>query len=448
MDKLSRISDLNPWYKVQEFQFSEKNLPKRAVFDEIESVLSSNFIISLSGLRRTGKTTLLKQFINLLLSRNVSPESILYFEFDELNNNLEDVLELYFKSVLRKDLYTAECYIFLDELQYVDYWQVILKRYYDINPKIQFIVTGSSNLHNNPKVKESLTGRILNFNIFTLSYPEYLFFKFGKKFDLSTHIMDENFLEIVLSSSGMLMYKNELTEYLSYGEFPQYFKNNDAGLLTQYYKDSILQNIFTKDINLFNINNIKSFFEYFRILTKSSAQEINLSNISRDIQVGSLTVKRYQGIIEKMFLAEFLYKYEKSFAKQSKSFKKVYVKSINLIKAEMGVYFDSVDKGFYGHIIETFVFNELSRNKDYKIYYYNNSRTKKEIDFILTKDNQTLPVEVKTNTVVPKSKLGGLLGFLKSNNLKRGIVFYGGDDAYSESLDEGVTIEFIPYHFI
>jgi predicted AAA+ superfamily ATPase len=448
MDILTRIFDLNPWFKESHFLFPEKDLPRRTIFEEIETVLDSNFIISLSGLRRTGKTTLLKQIINQLLLRKIPAELILYFEFDELNNNLEEVLEFYFRNILRKDLYNTGCYIFLDELQNVDYWQVVLKRYYDINSKIQFIVTGSSNLHNNPKVKESLTGRILNFNIFTLSFPEYLFFKYGKKYSLSPYIMQNDFLTRVKNSSEMLIYKNELNEYLSFGEFPQYFKNNDSKLLTQYYKDSILQNIFTKDINLFKINNIKSFYEYFRILSKSSAQEINLSNISRDIQVSSSTIKRYQDIIETMFLADFLYKYEKSYAKQAKSFKKVYIKSINLIKAQMGFYFESIEKDFYGHLIETFVYNELSRNKEYKIYYYNNTRTKKEVDFILIKDDKVLPVEVKTNTIIPKSRLSNLLGFMKDNKLKKGVVFYGGNNIYSESFDDGISIEYIPYFFI
>lgn len=448
MDIFSRILDLNPWYKSPDFQFSEKNLPKREVFGEIENALYSGFIISLSGLRRTGKTTLLKQFINKLLSENLPTESIIYYEFDELNYNLEEVLNLYFKNILRKDLHSAECFIFLDELQYVDYWQVILKRYYDINPKIQFIITGSSDLFNRQKVKESLTGRILNFNIFTLSYSEYLFFKFDKKFYLSQYIMDDDFIQRVSDAPGINIYKNELNEYLSFGEFPQYFKNNNAKLLTQYYRDSILKNIFTKDINLFEINNTKSFFEYFRILAKSSAQEINISNVARDLQINSMTVKRYQDIMDKMFIADFLYKYEKSFAKQTKSFKKVFIKSINLIKADLNIYFDTVQKDFFGHIIETFIYNELSRNSNFKIYYYNDTRTKKEIDFILIKDNQVLPIEVKTNKTVKRNMLGSIISFLKDNNLKRGIVFYGGDDINSESFDNGITLEYIPYYLI
>lgn len=448
MDKINRIFDLNPWFKLNNFQFSEKGLPKRFIFQEIENVLNSNFIISISGLRRTGKTTLIRQIINNLLLKNIPVESILYYEFDELDNNLEDILGFYFKNILRKEIYTAECYIFLDELQYAGFWQVILKRYYDINPKIKFIVTGSSNLHSNPKVRESLTGRILNFNISTLSYSEFLYFKYGKIFDISPQIMNDDFLQLAKNSSDILLYKDELTEYLSFGEFPQYFKDNDAKLLTKYLKESVLRNIFTKDINLFKINNTKSFFEYFRILTKSSGQEINISNISRDIQINSLTVKRYQDIIEKMFIAEFLYKYEKSFAKQSKSFKKVFIKSINLIKAETGFFFESIEKDYYGHIIETFIYNELSRNEDYKIYYYNNTKTRKEVDFILVKNDLVLPVEVKTSTTVSKSRLSNLFAFMKNHNLKRGIVFYGGIEIYSEIYNEGITIEYIPYYII
>jgi hypothetical protein len=447
MDKLTGIFNQNPYYRIPGFVFPDIDLTKRFIFDDIINLLDSNFIISLSGLRRTGKTTILKQCINHLLSKSISPESILYYEFDEINNDLEDVLELYFNNVLRKDLYSVKCYIFLDELQYVDYWQVILKRYYDINPKIQFVISGSSSLYNK-NIKESLTGRILNFNIKTLSFHEYLFFKFGKKYQFTGFIINDDFLKTLSDYNDIVLYKNELNEYLSYGEFPQYFRNNNAALLTQYYKDSILKNIFTKDINLFNVNNIKSFYEFFRLLTRTTAQEINVSGISRDIQINSRTLKRYQDIMEKMFLSEFLYKYEKSFAKQAKSFKKVFVKSINLIKAELGFYFDTLEKSVYGHIIETFVYNELARSDTYEIYYYNNTKTKKEIDFILVKDNCILPVEVKTSDKIRQSTLNNLFSFIRDKNLKRGIVFYGGDKVYTEKMSDNVTIECIPYYFI
>jgi len=130
---------LNPWWKDPHFQFHESKFKPRFIWRKIEEWRDKKFIFSLSGLRRLGKTTVFRQFIQKLLNEGKEPRNIFFYEFSESDNNLRRVLEDYFDKLLNvKNLYNIECYIFLDELQYVKKWQVDLKFYYDINPYIRF----------------------------------------------------------------------------------------------------------------------------------------------------------------------------------------------------------------------------------------------------------------------------------------------------------------------
>ena len=132
-------------------------------------------------MRRTGKSVLLLQFIRSFLSK-ISPKRILYFSFDEILGRdpdiIENIIEIYENEILKDEL--KNVYIFFDEINHLENWQVILKRFYDLKRKIKFFVSGSSSIYLK-KTEESLAGRIYEFNLPPLSFKEYLYF--NKKFE-------------------------------------------------------------------------------------------------------------------------------------------------------------------------------------------------------------------------------------------------------------------------
>ena len=85
------IAIYNPWYQNKDFLFKEKKFTKRKQYLEAQKYLNKELIISLIGLRRTGKTTIIRQLINSLLTdkNKIKPEQIFFFSFDEENINLE-----------------------------------------------------------------------------------------------------------------------------------------------------------------------------------------------------------------------------------------------------------------------------------------------------------------------------------------------------------------------
>ncbi|MEA1963055.1 MAG: ATP-binding protein [Patescibacteria group bacterium] len=440
------ISLYNPWYQDKDFLFLEKKYNKRKQYYAVEKYLDKELIISIVGLRRTGKTTIIKQIINSLLKKAV-PEQIFFYQFDEENFDLEAKLDFYFQNILKQDIYKANCYIFLDELQNVSNWQVVLKKYYDINKKIKFVVSGSTHLYLHKNTKESLAGRIINIDIHPFGWYEFLNFKYGKNYDFFKNIFDDNFLEIAKDNRDILLYKKDFKTFLSYGEYPYFFHEANAFELDKYFKDSILDKIFARDINLFDIDNHNAFFQLFKVLNKDSAQEINLQNISREIGLNVITIKRYINILEKMFLYHYIYKYTKSVRQQIKSFKKGYVASLNLLRVSLNIDYLNMYDEQYGHIIETFVCNEMIKNGVNNINFYNNTKIKKEVDFVITNGKKIIPIEVKISERINNAYLKNLAYFMESNKTSDGILIYGGDEIKTIKINK-LKIECLPYFMV
>lgn len=136
MISIEELKIKNEWWGNPEFKMKEANLAKRELFNKIEQNLSHPLILNIIGLRRVGKSTMLKQLTNLLLSRGINSTNIFYFLFDYASQIkkatfLEEVLSTYFNEVLKKS-YTnldEKVYILLDEIQYIEDWQSVLKSF-------------------------------------------------------------------------------------------------------------------------------------------------------------------------------------------------------------------------------------------------------------------------------------------------------------------------------
>jgi predicted AAA+ superfamily ATPase len=150
----AKLEEFNHWW-VSEKVDAELALPfKREVYKEINKHMDKRFILALVGLRRVGKTTTMYQLIQNLIGKNVNKTNILFFSFDEISVKLNDVLETY-KEIHSKDIRADKIYVFLDEIQKCDGWENELKKYYDLYPKLKFIISGSESLFIRKKNKRN-----------------------------------------------------------------------------------------------------------------------------------------------------------------------------------------------------------------------------------------------------------------------------------------------------
>ncbi|MGB4579189.1 MAG: AAA family ATPase, partial [Methanoculleus sp.] len=139
---LDLLVALNPWWSNKPF---ETGIRRENYFAKIQKYLKTNEIVVLTGVRRSGKTTLLFQIIDdLICNRQLDPRSILFVNCDEpevtrLDNPLETLLETY-----RRDVYGGDAaYLILDEIQTIDGWERWVKSLYD-RKQYSLILSGST----------------------------------------------------------------------------------------------------------------------------------------------------------------------------------------------------------------------------------------------------------------------------------------------------------------
>lgn len=439
---LQKITTFNPWLSDKTFVFSESQLKKRFIYKKLKNSLSLNRIVSISGLRRVGKTTLIKQLAQELLS---DKQKVYYYQFSQEDNQLKEILDYFFSRKI-KDIYTAKVYIFLDELQYVDNWQETLKYYYDLNQKIQFIVTGSANLYSKKEVKESLAGRHIDFNLGLLSFDEYIYFKHNYKTNSELHFNSgvESLIENIKQRSQELrIYKDEIWDFFIQGEFLETIDYQEYAYIKQYFKEDVINKILAHDISIFEVLKNEEIAFLYKLLLQNTSQLLSYSRISADTSLSLPTVRKYTLILIKSFLISVLKNDLRSIRSQQKSFDKVFSNSINLMCANLSIsnVQDLSFTDFKGHIVENYIFNQISKiysDLDEVLFY---NKTEKEVDFILKTGSNILPIEVKTTDRYRKTYSNHLLYYAQKNNLQHVVVFYSGEERVMQR--DGVWIHLV-----
>jgi len=445
-DLREQIALFNKWHLDPDYRFQAGSRYRDLYDNLVKNYLDKEISISISGLRRVGKTTILYQLINHLLNSKVDSKHIFYFQFSEKLNNLKDVLDIFFLGFNENDIEKDNFYIFLDELQYVENWQNLLKDYIDRNKRIKFIVTGSASVYFRSKVKESLAGRILDFVLSPLSFSEMIRLKEGyqMKYSFGNMLKDDQdkFEKLLKLQNERSLYKKFFRGYLSAGEFPALLEHlEDQDYYKKYLMDGIIEKILLKDIKLFEVEKQEEITALFKICCSNCAQMINLKNISSETGLAYQTIKKYLSVLKKTYLITSVKNRLRSVRAQIKSLDKIFSLSTNLNLAMLSIedplnppYLD-----FKGHLIENFVFNSIKNMGD--TYYYNKSG--KEVDLILESENKIFPFEVKSKSVLKKTDFNHLLYFMDKNNLNQGFMVYGGQLGKYE-IDKSV-IYLIPY---
>ena len=385
--------------------FFEQQKYKRKLFFELVKYLPERQIISVVGLRRTGKTILLKQLIQHLIEQDgVNPNNILFLSFDEVlvtsKLALKDYLDTFLENILKKES-TKKIYIFLDEIQYIDKWQHILKRYYDTRQNIKFIVSGSSSLFLKKKTTESLTGRIYEFKLQPLSFEEFLglsnvspeLFSEYQKYSLQigklTIEYTQNDYNLFLARSGNIL-KDFFEEYLLYYQFPEMVLQKDKDKIRKYISESVYKKAVEYDIpKVFGVEKIDELKFLFQILVNENSSLIEFKTISSEAGIEENTVKKYISYFQESFLVNLLYNYSKSFRKSKRLQKKGYIASPNFFTAFRSDWTENLElrPQYFGSLVETYIFNLLKEKYQYLSFY---RKGQDEVDFVASNDYRNL----------------------------------------------------------
>ncbi len=390
----------NPWWKGR-FELDYK---PREIYEEIKKFINKRQIISLTGLRRTGKTTLLFKIIKDSFSK-YEKENILYFSFDDFKEiRLDEVIESYFE--LMKKEKNDSILILFDEIQKIHGWEEQLKRIYDENKKIKFIISGSESLFIRKGTRESLVGRMFEFQIKSLNFKEFLNFR-GKKFE------------------NLGLYKKEIfsefKKFLFCNGFPE-IVDEDEEFIRKYIKENVIEKIIYRDIpQILPIENPEILFQMFSVIAKEPGQIIQMNKIANELNISRQTASNYLDYLEKSFLIRKLYNFSRNARKTQTRLKKYYPVVLFPEKIE--------NREFFGKVFETFVVNELNAEFFWRDVYKN------EVDIIL-KNKETIPIEIKISNIETKP----LSLFIHKFKLKKGFII-----TYDKEKDLG-KIKVVPFY--
>lgn len=453
----------NNWWEDSQYKVEEAEWEKRDLYDVIIDNIEHPLMLNIVGLRRVGKSTIVKQIISKLLEEKVAPKNIFYFLFDyaiqiQKAEFLDEVLSVYFKDIISKPalILDERVYILLDEIQYIENWQSVLKKYYDLSgKKIKFIITGSQSILLKGKSQENLAGRIFDFYLPPMSFREFVKInhnqiKLIEKFDLFK--LPEQFGKLSIYNAHHSKEISDLSrEYITVGQFPETKQIASPERKHEYIVESVIGKIFEDCIRIFNIEKTDQFKLITRQLLNNVGSIFELKNIGQEAGVSFVTLNKYLEYLKDSYVVEILYKYHKSPIKQGRILKKLYTPCVNFtcgLNHFRADHIDEVPQAF-GKIIENAIYNV------FKLKYKTNKlidnlsfwqQGKKEIDFIINFNKQFLPVEVKFSNNIGAKEQAILIDYMKIKKIKYGIIITKNEMNKKET--DGQTLYFIPYYLI
>lgn len=339
--------------------------------DKIMAYVDTQFVKILTGVRRCGKSTILKMIMETLhKERGVPMERIVSYRFDSMEYEDMTAKQMYqeLKSRLCPD---GKTYFFLDEIQEIEGWEKVVNSLAsDFN--VDLYVTGSNSRMMSSEISTYLTGRYVAFRIYTLSFQEYLTFK-----SQYTEVGDIH---------------KEFTNYIRLGGFPAthlqaYGQDEVYTIVRDIYNSTIFSDIVKRNqirkidqlerVVRYTFNNVGNTFSAKSISDYLKAERRALDNE---------TVYSYLEKLEKAYLLHRCSRYDLKGKEVLKTLEKFYLADTSLRYSVLGYNDDTVASS-----LENVVFLELCR-RGYTVYIGKTGDG--EVDFVATRQNEKLYVQV------------------------------------------------------
>ncbi len=394
---------------------TKQSFVRRDLLNEVLKWMKDPRVLILTGVRRCGKSTLLKEIIE-----NVSDWCYVNFEDERfLEFKAENFEEL--NEVLIEQYGNIHLYLF-DEIQNIEKFETFVRRLQDEGKKI--VITGSNASLLSKEFGTRLTGRYKLFEVYPFSFKEFLAF--------NKVTLNKDDLYIIEKKVSLIKL---FQEYANLGGFPEYLKNKD-----QEYIKTIYENILYKDIiTRYSIRRQKIIKELINMLSTNISSPFTYNSLKEALGLGNaITVKEYISYLGNSYFFFELLKFSYSLKQQLNSPRKIYLID-SAFKQICGVNF-SENKG---KILENIVFIELKRRNNDVFYYGNNN----ECDFITkkgTKITEAIQVCYALNKDNKDRELAGLLEAMDAFKIKKGMLLT--NEQTEEIMLRGNKIQILPVY--
>ena len=343
-------------------------------------VKDTEFIKVITGVRRSGKSTLLLMFKNYLLNNKIKEENIIYINFESaVYDDIKNYKDLYryIKNKIKKD----KVYLLLDEVQNIESWEKAINSF-KVDFDMDIYITGSNAYLLSSELSTLLSGRYIEIKMYPLSFKEYLIFN-----NYNNDNLDDKF-----------------NEYLKYGGLPAItsIKNNNDLVLS--YLNDIYNSIVKKDIiDRNNIKDVALLENIIKYLSNNIGSSVSSTKISDYLNSNKIveksnhqTIDNYLNMLEKSFI---MYKVDRTDIKSKallKTLGKCYISDTGIRNIILG--FRNIDEG---HLLENVVYLELLR-RGYRVNIGKSNDY--EVDFVAENFNVIKYYQVTQTLVTEEVK--------------------------------------------
>jgi hypothetical protein len=391
---------------------TEPNLIGRGAFQEVAAWQKEAAVTVISGLRRCGKSTLLRQLSERHNGYylNLDDERLVSFRIEDFQKTDEIFHELYGD----RNIY------YFDEIQNVEGWERFVRRLHDSRQKV--CVTGSNARLLSRELGTRLTGRYLQCTLFPFSFGEFLQFK-------NLAVASDDFF----TTTGRAKLKRAFNLYFELGGMPEFVKTENREYIKTLYESILYRDVLVRH----GITNEKTMKELMLFVLSNIGKQVSFNKLTSVLALKSpTTVKEYFHYLENSYLVVLLSKFSHSLQKNIYANKKIYL----------------VDHGFaavlgfrlsedHGRFLENVVLVELLRRKK-ELFYF---QEKRECDFVVKQGRvmrEAIQVCYELNEDNEAREIDGLREAMQACRLSEGIVLtYDQDD---ETTSNGKKIRILP----
>jgi len=385
------------------FQKRDPGVPREV---DLDRYLGSPQVIVISGVRRCGKSTLLRQFGEKLgdfLYVNLDDERLFGFALGDF-----ETLVLVFEK-----LHPGVRTMLIDEVQDVEHWERFVRRVHDEGYKV--ILTGSNAHLLSAELGTRLTGRYLQVTLYPFSFREFLRFKGVETKKLTTRKKAE--------------VMNHFDDYLENGGFPEFIRSGDSEVLQRTYEDILFRDIVAR----YGIRDVTTFRQMARYLFANFTEEASYHSLKNALGMKSaMSARSFARYLEEAYLVFELYNYQYSLKKQYTGTRKFFVID-NGMRNAVSLRFS----GDRGRMLEDLVFIELKRRGN-PVYFWREDR---ECDFLVEKGGRPAEAIQCSCTISGSSRereIAGVVAAMDRFGIDEGTIITYDQEGEVEAREERV----------
>jgi hypothetical protein len=386
---------------------------RREILDKILRWFGDDRIIILTGVRRCGKSTLLRQIMD-----NKSAWCYVNFEDERLLDFKAQDFEMLNEVLV--ELYGPPKIYFFDEIQNTEKFETFVRRLQDEKKKV--VITGSNAALLSKEFGTRLTGRYKSFEVYPFSFKEFLDFK-------KIAVEKEDFYNVEKKVNVLKLFE----EYLSSGGLPEYLKNKDKDYVRTVYENILYKDIITR----YSIKREKIIKELVNILATNATLQFTYNSLKKTLGLSNaITVKEYISYLNNSYLFFETLRFSHSIKQQLNSPRKIYLID-SAFNQVCGLNF-TPNKG---RNLENAVFIELKKEGK-EIYYYSD---KSECDFVIKEGIKiTAAIQVchTLDDTNREREIKGLMDAMDTFKLKEGLLLTS--EQTEEIKVEGKKIKIMP----